>query len=60
MNAPTADATTAQKLLSAQSDADTEINNLVEQETPNSLTQIDQRSKQKIETDAEYYPLSLA
>jgi hypothetical protein len=43
MNAPTADATTAQKLLSAQSDADTEINNLVEQETPNSLTQIDQR-----------------
>jgi hypothetical protein len=60
MNAPTADATTAQKLLSAQSDADTEINNLVEQETPNSLTQIDQRSKQKIETDAERILSSIA
>jgi len=51
MDAPTTDARTAETLPSAQSDLAPEIENLVEQ---------DQRSKQKIEIDAERIRSSIA
>ena len=51
MDAPTTDARTAETLPSAQSDLAPEIDNLVEQ---------DQRSKQKIEIDAERIRSSIA
>ena len=60
MDAPTTDARTAETLPSAQSDLAPEIDNLVEQEIPNSRAQIDQRPKQKIEIDAERIRSSIA
>jgi hypothetical protein len=60
MDAPTADARTAEKPPSAQSDLASGNNSLVEQEIPNSRAQIDQRPKQKIEIDAERIRSSIA
>jgi hypothetical protein len=60
MDAPTADARTAEKLLSVQSDVVSEIRNLGEQENPNFLPQIEQRPKQKVEIDAERIRSSIA